>query len=216
MPSIRRKWSARTLAAAIVLAAVVAPVAANGAGVSPLVPFLLKPGDMSGFKPGKPQVFRTLGAVREASGEKPPKREIRRWEAEGFVEAAIARIRNTAEPAGVGNSSVFEFDTPAGAKTEMHVEVKEEFELKMPAATRKYFTRRRFGVPGVPGAVVYAFVSNRAAAKFGVGVGIAKGLFVEGNCLVTTGIGRFASREVTEPVIGGIQAIYRRTGGSCP
>jgi hypothetical protein len=198
------------------LAAVVPPVAASGANLSPLVPFLLKPGDMSGFKPGRPQVFRTLGAVREASGEKPPKREIRRWEAEGFVEAVIALIHDSDEPSSVGNSSVFEFETTTGAKAELHAEEKEESEVMMPAASRKYFTRRRFDVPGVPSAVVYAFVTNRAAAKLGVESGIAKGLFTEGNCLITIGIARFASNEVTKPVIGGVQALYRRTGGTCP
>jgi hypothetical protein len=204
--------------AMLLLVALAAPVAANAADASPLVAFLLKPGDMSGFTPGKPRVFRTVAAVETASGEKPNESETKRYEAEGFVEAATVRIHSNAEPAARGISSVFEFETPIGARAEMRTELKEEID---PAAPRKkgvlnYFVLRHFKVPGVPGTVAFAFVSSKAAERAGVEFGVAKGLFVEGNCLFAVGVARFKSNEVVEPVISGVQAIFNRSGGICP
>jgi hypothetical protein len=205
-----------TFTAMLLLVALAAPVPANAADASPLVAFLLKPGDMSGFTPGKPRVFRTVAAVETASGEKPTELETKRYEAEGFVEAAIVRIHSNAEPAARGVSSVFEFQTPVGARAEMKAELKEEIDS---AARKKgildYFVLRHFKVPGVPRAVAFAFVSNRKAERVGVQSGIAKGLFVEGNCLFTVGVARFKSNEVVEPVISGVQAIFNRSG-ICP
>jgi hypothetical protein len=207
-----------TFTAMLLLVALAAPVPANAADASPLVAFLLKPGDMSGFTPGKPRVFRTVAAVETASGEKPTELETKRYEAEGFVEAAIVRIHSNAEPAARGISSVFEFETPVGASAEMKAELKEEIDS---AALRKkgildYFVLRHFKVPGVPRAVAFAFVSNRKAERVGVQSGLAKGLLVEGNCLFAVGVARFKSNEVVKPVISGVQAIFNRSGGICP
>lgn len=207
-----------TSTAMLLLVTLAAPVSANAADASPLVAFLLKPGDMSGFTPGKPRVFRTVAAVETASGEKPTELEIKRYEAEGFVEAATVRIHSNAEPAARGISSVFEFESPIGARAEMKAELKEEIDS---AALRKkvisdYFVVRHFKVPGVPRAVAFAFVSNRKAERLGVESGVAKGLFVEGNCLFAVGVARFKSNEVVEPVVGGVQAIFNRSGGICP
>jgi hypothetical protein len=205
-----------TLAAMLLLVALAAP--ANATDASPLVAFLLKPGEMSGFTPGTPRVFRTVAAVETASGEKPTESETTRYEAEGFVEAATVRMHSNAEPAAKGISSVFEFETPIDARAEMKAELKKEID---PATLRKegildYLVLRHFKVPGVPRAVAFAFVSNKAAERAGFESGVAKGLFVAGNCLFAVGEGRFKSNEVIEPVTSGVQAIFDRTGGTCP
>lgn len=205
-------------AATLLLVAFAAPTRANAADASPLVDFLLKPGEMSGFTPGKPRVFRTVSAVEMASGEKPTEVEAKRYEAEGFVEAATVRMHSNIEPGAKGISSVFEFETPMDARAEMKAELKEEID---PAALRKegifdYLVLRHFKVPGVPRAVAFAFVSNRAAERAGLESGVAKGVFVEGNCLLAVGAIRFKSTEVVGPVISGVQAIFNRSGGVCP
>lgn len=206
------------LSAMTLLAAVVTPAVANASGASPVIHFLLKSGDARGFVSGKTQVFRTVAAVRTAAGKSPSKSEIRRLELEGFIEAAIVRLHDRTEPPAEGVSSVFEFETEAGARAEMDAELKDELH---PRALRregslKYFTLRHFKVPGVPKAVGFALVSNRAAAKVGRESGIAKGLFIEGSCLFAVGVYRPMSKEVAEPVISGVQAIARRTDDSCP
>lgn len=205
-------------AAMLLLVAYAASVRANAATTSPLVGFLLKPGEMSGFMPGKPRVFRTVSVIETVSGEKPTELEIKRYETEGFVEAATVRMHSKTEPGAKGISSVFEFETPIDARTEMKAELEEEID---PAALRKegildYLILRHFKVPGVPRAVAFAFVPNRAAERAGLKSGVAKGLFVEGNCLLAVGVVRFKSKKVVEPVISGVQAIFNRSGGICP
>lgn len=217
----RCRWYRRivqVLTVTTLLAVLVAPVAANARYASPVAPFLVKSGEVRGFDLGRPQVFRTVSAVRDAAGGRPTRSEIRRYETEGFIEAAIVRLHDRAERAAKGVSSVFEFETPTGAKAEMKAKLEEEFD---PAALRskefsRYFTSRRFTVPGVPGAAAFAYVTNRAAAKVGVESGTAGGLIVEGNCLLSVGIFRPGSKEVSELVISGLQAISGRTPGSCP
>jgi hypothetical protein len=215
---LKRLRAVPALVAAILSVAAVAPVVASAAEVSPLVPLLMKPGEMSGFVPGKPQVFRTVSAIKRGSGEGPSKVEISRYEAEGFVEAAAVRIHGQAEAAATGISSVFEFETPTGARAEMKAELKEQFNRESlgSGVGADYFILRRFTVPDVPDVVAYAFVTNKAADKIGVESGVAKGMFIEGNCLFAVGIVRFASKKVTEPVTSGVQAIFRRTGDACP
>jgi hypothetical protein len=216
--SSRRRQVLAIFAAMLLLMAFAAPVPANAADASPLVAFLLKSGEMSGFMPGKPRVFRAVAEVETASGEKPTELETKRYEGEGFVEAATVRMHSNAEPVAKGISSIFEFETPMDARAEMKAELKEEID---PAALRKdgildYLVLRHFKVPGVLGAVGFAFVSNRAAERAGLESGVAKGLFVEGDCLLAVGDGQFKSDEVVEPVISGVQAIFSRTGGICP
>lgn len=204
--------------AMLLLVALAAPVPANAADASPLIAFLLRPGEMSGFTPGKPRVFRSVAAVETTAGEKLTESVTKRYEAEGFVEAATVRMHSNAEPVAKGISSVFEFETPIDARAEMKAELKEEIG---PAALRKegildYLVLRHLKVPGVPRAVAFAFVSNGSANRLGLESGVAKGLFVEGNCLFAVGDGRFNSNEVVEPVISGVQAIFNRSGGICP
>jgi hypothetical protein len=207
-----------TFAAILLLLVLAVPLPANTVDTSPLATFLLKPGEMSGFAPGRPRVFRTVAAIETASGEKPTDLEVKRYEAEGFVEAATVRMHSNTEPAAKGISSVFEFETPMSARAEMKAELNDEVD---PVALRKdgildYFTLRYFRVPGVPGAVTFALLPRKAAARSGFESGVAKGLFVEGNCLLAIGAVRFKSREVAEPVISGVQAIFNRSRGICP
>ena len=54
----RRRQAFATFAAMLSLVAFAAPGPANAADVSLLVAFLLKPGEMSGFTPGKARVFQ--------------------------------------------------------------------------------------------------------------------------------------------------------------
>ncbi|HYC54272.1 MAG TPA: hypothetical protein VEL28_04965 [Candidatus Binatia bacterium] len=211
-------WAVGALVATASLVAALMPAMACAKSVSPLIPLLSKPGEIGGFEPGKPQVFRAVIAVRNASGSRPTAAELRRYEREGFVEAAIVRLHGKAESAAMGVSSVFEFESPLDARAEMKAKLKEDFD---PAALRKegildYFTLRHFNVPGVAGAVAYALVSNKAAEKVGSEAGVAKGLFVVGNCLIAVGVAKFKSSDVFEPVITGAQAIFDRSGGICP
>jgi hypothetical protein len=212
------RQTVRTLVASTLLAAVVAPVATAAGVASPVGGFLVKPGEMQKFEPGKIQIFRQLSAVRDAAGNRPSEPELRRYEEEGYVEAAVVRLHDGAEPAAKGISSVFEFETVGGAKAEMRSELKEELD---PRALRQegiltYLTLRHFEVPSVPNAVAFAFVSNKAADEAGLETGVAKGLFVEGSCLFAVSVFRPTSNEVIEPVISGVQAIAARMAGICP
>jgi len=201
----------------MLLAPVLVPVTVNAEGASPLAPFLLRPGDVTGFVPGKVRVFRTASAVRSAGGEKLAKSEVRRYESEGFVEAAMVRLHDQAELSAQGISSVLDFATPGGANAEMRAELEED---RHPQSTRiegmpSYLIVRHFKVPGVPKAVGVAFVTNRAADRVGLKAGIAKGLFTEGDCLFTIGIFRPTSKNVIEPVAHGIQAVSGRPANPC-
>jgi hypothetical protein len=89
----------------------------------------MRSGEMSGFESGKAQVFRTAAAVKEGSGEHLRKREVRRLEEEGFVEAALVRVHDRAEPSAKVDSGVLELGTAADAEAEMRAEFKEEFDL---------------------------------------------------------------------------------------
>lgn len=205
-----------TVSATSLLVALGVAGLANAKPTSPVVYFLLKPGEVSGIDPGKAQIFRTASAVRTGAGESPSKAEVMRYESEGFVEAAIARIHDRVEPTARGISSVFVFDTPSGAREELKAEVKNAFSPQAPGiGGNRYFVQRRFKVPEVPGAVGFAVVSNAAARKLGVEAGVAKGLFIEGSCLISVGLFRPTSNDVTRPTVSGIQAISERTG-TCP
>jgi hypothetical protein len=207
-----------TLAATALLGATTTIVVPYANAVPSVVSLLLKPGEVREIAPGKAQVFGSAPAVRNAAGERPVKSEVERYEAEGFVEAAIVRLHDRTERAAEGLSSVFEFESVAGAKAEMHAELKEVLD---PRAMRikgilRFLTLRHVEVPSVPTAVAFAFTSKPAAVRLGFESGIAKGLFIEGTCLVTVGIFRPSSNDVMEPVRTGIQAISERTAGTCP
>jgi hypothetical protein len=202
----------------LLVAAGAAPVAA-AVGIAPLTSFLVKSGDIRGFGVAKARVFRTAESVRSASGENLPRSEIRRFEDEGFAEAAIVRLYGRAEPMAKGVSSAFQFETAGGARAEMNAELDKDFGPHgRPAEGEgsQFFTRRRFSVPGVPEAVAFAFMPNQAAEMIGVRAGVAKGMFVAGGCLISVGIVRPTSKDITGPVIRGIQSISRRTASCLP
>lgn len=100
----------------------------------------------------------------------------------------------------------------------MKAELKEELDLRAmrKEGMLKYLILRHFKVPGVSKAVAFAFLPNEAADELGLEAGVGSGLFTEGNCLFTVGVLRPTSKEVTKPVISGVQAISGRTAGSCP
>jgi hypothetical protein len=205
------------LVAAIFLLATALPNGSPAAEVSPITAFLLKRGAIGGIVPGNARIFRSVLAVRSAYGERPAKHEVRRYETEGLLEAATVRIHDKVERAAKGFSSVFEFQTTAGAMAEMEAEVNAEVDPEvLHTVGGQYLTLKHFSVPGVPEVVSVAFVTNNAAAQLGVESGTAKGLFVEGSCLLAVGIFRPASKDVIEPVISGVQAISERSDGMCP
>jgi hypothetical protein len=206
---------AKAVVSIMALTAAAIPLRATAADVSPLAGFLLRPGEMTGFEPGKVQTFRTVAAIRGGSGQRPSMQELRRYEADGFLEAVSARIHNRGEPGAKGLSTVFEFETPAGAKAEMKAELNDEFNGIVPGPERDYFILSRFKVPNVLNAVAFAVVTNRAAETLGVESGVSKAMFVEGDCLFTLGVYRPASNEVTKPVVSGVQSISGRAGGAC-
>lgn len=195
------------------------PAVARCEGASPSAAVLsLKAGDVKGFKPGRPQVFRAAREVEMASGQKPSPSEVERYESEGFVEAAIARLRSDSEPGAAGVASVFAFGTPAAAQAEMKAELGEEIDRSTlrEEGVLTYLTLRRFSISGVPGSVAFSFLPNRAAKRKSLESGVAKGFVVLGSCLVTVGVVKPSSDEVVEPVIGGMRAIFGRSGGICP
>jgi len=201
----------------MLVVAAVTPAAAGATGASPLLPLLLKSGDVSGLGPGKAQVFRTAAAVKEGSGERLPKRDVRRLEENGFVEGATTHIHVRSEPSALGFSSVAEFETPAGAEAEMKARFKEVLD---PAELRKeglldFLTLKHFKVPGVPTTLAFAFLTKRVAAELGLEMGIANGFFVEGRCLLTEALFRQESVDVIDPVRGAIQALAERAEVAC-
>jgi hypothetical protein len=155
--------------------------------------------------------------VHAASGAKSPEREVRRYEAEGFSEGVTARIHDVREPAAKGFSSTFRFDSQSGAQAEMAAETTEFLNVEALHTTGgRYLVLKHLKIPGVRFAVGYAFVTNRAASVLGVKSGVARGWLLVGNCLVSVGIYRPASKEVTDSVIAGVQAISKRTENGCP
>jgi hypothetical protein len=193
------------------------PIASNAADASPLTSFLLKPGEIGGFVPGKARVYRTASAIRSAYGKRPTKSEIRRFETEGFVEAATVRIHDRLEKSAEGFSSVAEFQTRTGAGEELKAEMKAQLNSKVRNTARgQYFVQRHFSVPGVSRVFGVVLQTNEMAAQLGIESAIANALFVEGNCLFAVAVYRPASKEVVASVITGIQAISRRSEGECP
>jgi len=204
------------IAASMSLVASASPVVSNVAAASPLTAFLLQPGEMGGFLPGRAQVFRTVAAVRSEFGSKPTGREIKRYESEGLVEAAAVRSHDRAEPAAKGASSVFEFSTPGAATAEMAAEIREALDPDaLNTVGGEYIILRRFHVSGVPGGAAFEFVTNASAAELGVESGTGRGMFVDGNCLFAVAVFRPASTEVRALIVTALQAISSRTRDTC-
>jgi hypothetical protein len=214
-----RKWpvAAFLVVLGLLLVAQLISVASSGATNSLLVRFLVKPGDMKGFRPGKPQVFPSIPELTNPSGEHPSSGEIERYETEGLVEAATVRIHGRAESVAKGDSWVFRFIGTSGPMEEMKAELKKDLEPKaLRTEVKPYFSVRHLRVPGVASAAAFAFISNKASDALGVESGIAKGLVVEGNCLLELDLYRPLSKEVIRPIISAVQAVSRRAVATCP
>lgn len=116
-------------------------------------------------------------------------------------------ISTTYQPAdgarGAGVSSVLLFETDAGARDWMAYETSDEgIQDLIPGATIK-----RFEVPGVPGATGWTGPDLHGNA-------IGHVYWTQGRCMMLIGL------EVEGPRVrrlsAGVEAIYERTGGTCP
>jgi hypothetical protein len=114
---------------------------------------------------------------------------------------AVSAQVGLAGPTGTGGgSSVDEFSSPAGAKSDQTQEL-QSYALPYPV---------RVSVPGVSSAAGYAGASPADGAIIA---------WVEGRC--TLYLANSSSRHdplqsFLKPLVAGVQAINRRTGGTCP
>jgi hypothetical protein len=173
--------------------------AAKPARAATLTRFLVRAGEEPGFAPGPPHVPRSLRAYLEG-GHEPPQQvaaDTKRLKAEGFV--AVAWEHTTDNPeSGDGLSYVREFATSTGARQEraflVHI---------MPGHTK-------FGVTGIPGAY-------GRKGRDSVDETYANLVWRQGRCTLVVGESFFPRTTApTRPLIAAAQAIYRRTGGTCP
>ena len=179
--------------------------AAKPARAATLTRFLARAGEEPGFAPGPPHVARSLrGYVRYLARFGHPRQvaaDNKRLKAEGFVAAAWEHTTGQAafgREGGDGLSYVTEFATSTGAQQEtaflMHT---------MPGHTK-------FGVTGIPGAY------GRKGRVFG-DESFANLVWRQGRCTLVVGESFFPRTTApTRPLIAAAQAIYRRTGGTCP
>ncbi|MFC7359186.1 hypothetical protein [Nocardioides astragali] len=116
-------------------------------------------------------------------------------------------ISTTYQPAdgarGAGVSSVLLFETDAGARDWMAYETSDEGIQDLVPGT----TIKRFDVPGVPGATGWTGSDLHGNA-------IGHVYWTQGRCMLLIGL------EVEGPRVrrlsAGVEAIYERTGGTCP
>jgi hypothetical protein len=180
--------------------------AAKPARVATLTRFLVRAGEEPGFAPRRPHVAGSLRAYVRAvfEGREPPRQvaaDTKRLKAEGFVAAAWEGTTGQAafgREGGAGLSYVREFATSIGAGQEsaflVHV---------LPGHSK-------FGVTGIPGAY------GRKGRDSG-GESWANLVWRQGRCTLLVGESFFPRTTApTRPVIAAAQAIYRRTGGTCP
>jgi hypothetical protein len=206
----------------LLLTLVTKPALVNADEVMSLTAYLLKPGEMTGFTPGDARVYRSATAFEKNLGDKPKQSRLKigRYEDEGFVEAARVRMHSWADQTASGISNAMRFGTPIGANAEMKAQWQEALDrgrgAVRGAGSSSYLILRRFRIPGVPGAAAFAVTSNRAADRLGVESGVAEGIFAEGSCVLSVANVSLSAKNVIQPVISGIQAIHKRTGGDCP
>jgi len=181
------------------------PDAAKPARAATLTRFLVRAGEEPGFAPGRSHVAGSLRAYVRYLGSFGPPRQVaadnKRLEAEGFVAAAwehtIGQAAFAAE-GGVGQSYVREFATSIGARRERAFLVR-----ILPGHTK-------FGVAGIPGA--YGREGRHSGDE-----SFANLVWRQGRCTLSVGESFFPRTTApTRPLIAAAQAIYRRTGGTCP
>lgn len=174
--------------------------AAKPARAATLTRFLVRAGEEPGFAPGPPHVAGSLRAYVRSLRFAPPQEvaaDTKRLKAEGFVAAAWEHTTNNPE-SGVGQSYVREFATSIGARHEraflVHI---------MPGHTK-------FGVTGIPGAF-------GRQGRDSVDETYANLVWRQGRCILVVGESFFPRTTApTRPLIAAAQAIYHRTGGTCP
>jgi hypothetical protein len=179
--------------------------AAKPARAATLTRFLVRAGEEPGFAPGPPHVARSLrGYVRYLARFGHPRQvaaDNKRLKAEGFVAAAWEHTTGQAAFArdgGVGQSYVMEFATSIGARHERAFLVR-----ILPGHTK-------FGVTGIPGAY------GRKGVRSG-NESFANLVWQQGQCTLSVGEAFFPRTTApTRPLIAAAQAIYRRTGSTCP
>ena len=179
--------------------------AAKPARAATLTRFLVRAGEEPGFAPGPPDFAGSLRAYARSflhhvsPGQVPAL--TKRLKAEGFVAAAWEHTTGQAAFAregGVGQSYVREFATLIGARHETAFLVH-----GLPGHTK-------FGVTGIPGAY------GRKGRVFG-DESFANLVWRQGRCTLVVGESFFPRKTApTRPLIAAAQAIYRRTGGTCP
>jgi hypothetical protein len=187
--------------------------AAKPARAATLTRFVVRAGEEPGFTRRPSHVYGSLRAyVRYLERREPPQQvaaDTKRFKAEGFV--ATAREGTTPKgggDVGGGLSYVIEFATSIGARHERAFLVH-----TMPGHTK-------FGVTGIPGAY----------GKKGRDPGddsYANLVWRQGRCTLLVGESFYPILRIgaapkpphaapTRPLIAAAQAIYRRTGGTCP
>jgi hypothetical protein len=172
--------------------------AAKPARAGTLTRFLVRAGEEPGFAPGHPHVAGSVRAAAHAYRGEPPQQvaaDTKRLKAEGFV--AAASERTTAE-GGNGLSYVREFANSIGARHERAFLVH-----TMPG-------HKKLGVIGIPGAY------GRKGTVF-TDESFANLVWQQGRCTLLVGEVFFPRKTApARPLIAAAQAIYRRTGGTCP
>jgi hypothetical protein len=179
--------------------------AAKPARAATLTRFLARAGEEPGFAPGPSHFAGSLRAYARSFLHHVSPGQIpaltKRLNAEGFVAAAWEHTTGQAafgREGGVGQSYVREFATSTGARHEtaflVHV---------LPGHTK-------FGVTGIPGAY------GKKGVQFG-DEPYANLVWRQGRCTLVVGESFFPRKTApTRPLIAAAQAIYRRTGGTCP
>ena len=175
--------------------------AAKPARAATLTRFLVRAGEEPGFTPGPQHFAGSLRAYARSFLHHVSPGQIpaltKRLKAEGFVAAAWEHTTNNPE-SGVGQSYVREFATSTGARHETAFLVH-----GLPGHTK-------FGVTGIPGAY------GRKGRVFG-DESFANLVWRQGRCTLVVGESFFPRKTApTRPLIAAAQAIYRRTGGTCP
>ena len=179
--------------------------AAKPARAATLTRFLVRAGEEPGFAPRPAHFAGSLRAYARSFLHHVSPGQIpaltKRLKAEGFVAAAWEHTTGQAAFAsegGVGQSYVREFATSTGARHETAFLVH-----GMPGHTK-------FGVTGIPGAY-------GKKGRDSVDETYANLLWRQGRCTLVVGESFFPRKTApTRPLIAAAQAIYRRTGGTCP
>jgi hypothetical protein len=167
------------------------------ASAAVLTRFLLRSGEEPGFTPRSPQISRSVNAW--VTGEPSAQRtaDIQRYNAEGFVAAALEHT--TPSGGGDGISTVVEFATSTGARHEM-----------------TYLLHAVGGAPGATTFTVAGIPAARGVKSQNPGETDTNLVWVQGRCTLLIGESIPNSTAPTGPLSAAAKAVYGRTGGTCP